>query len=164
MSPGEELREAARLMRERAQAATPGPWENPLHNEVTHGYAFEWPSRHIATWIATCDSGDEDVSEEQEVANAQHIAGMHPLVAAPFADLLEAAAFCGCMEGDDHWELRSAAIRAARAYLGTDDSPPAVRVSGAQQDAAKAITERDGAAGRRTRPSVRKIAATGGDQ
>jgi hypothetical protein len=34
LTPAQELREAAKLMRERAEAATPGPWERPL--DVRH--------------------------------------------------------------------------------------------------------------------------------
>jgi hypothetical protein len=30
MTPAETLRSAAKLMREKAAAATPGPWERPL--------------------------------------------------------------------------------------------------------------------------------------
>lgn len=52
--------------------------------------------------------------------------------------------------------------RLVRVYVEAE--LPAVRVTDAQRQAAKVITDRDGAAGRRTRPSVRKIAATGGDQ
>jgi len=60
-------------MREREQEASPGPWEHPMEYEVTHGYHFK-DSHHIATWIATCDAGDEDATDEQAQDNAEFIA------------------------------------------------------------------------------------------
>jgi hypothetical protein len=77
-TPAEVLARAARLMRERAGGATPGPWEHETDLDVTRGYHMEG-GRHVATWIANCDME----------ANAGHIAGMHPLVALAVATWLE---------------------------------------------------------------------------
>ena len=65
-------------------AATQGPWEHPLDNEVTYGYRTDG-SRHIATWIATVGEGDEDISEEQNDANADFIAAARSYVPALLA-------------------------------------------------------------------------------
>jgi hypothetical protein len=60
-------------------AATQGPWEHLLDNEVTYGYRREG-SKHIATWIATAGEGDEDISEEEDDANADFIAAARSYV------------------------------------------------------------------------------------
>lgn len=116
-SPAAVLRRAAALMRERAGAATPGPWEHPLDYDVTHGYRREG-SVHVATWIASCDAGDGDISDEQAMANADHIASWHPGVALAVADWLDTVIttterFPVTGSGTIH-----AALRIARAYLG----------------------------------------------
>jgi len=113
--PVTELRDAARLMRERAQAATSGPWETPPEcpGEITYGYRREGSS-HIATWIATIDVSDEDISEAELGANAEHIASMHPGVALAVADWLDRFAdpfYCYGPAEFGH------ALAVARAYL-----------------------------------------------
>lgn len=115
------LREAAAKMRERAEAATPGPWE------ARHGGY---------SWIALYD--DEDSIPEGESlpsfepggsatpADAEHIASWHPAVALAVADWLERAAdepWCcdECKFGPDHPEnVAHGALAVARAYLGRD--------------------------------------------
>ena len=67
------LAEALEEMRRREQEASPGPWEHPLDYDVTYGYQFT-NGRHVATWIATADAGDEEVPDEQAQANAEFIA------------------------------------------------------------------------------------------
>src|SRR5690606_5815154 len=82
MTPTEQMREAARLMRERATASTSGPWFADgadvlhLHGEEQWGIA------------ETLDI----YSPEREAANAAHIAGWHPGVALAVADMLDRAA------------------------------------------------------------------------
>ena len=115
-NPAEILRRAAALMRERAQAATEGPSEHPLPNEVTFGYHQDG-SRHTATWIATTDAGDE-IGEDGENANADHIASWHPVVALAVADLLDKFAWMGEMDEDLLGRVGcDEVIALARAYL-----------------------------------------------
>lgn len=125
MAPAQELREAARLMRERAQAATKGPWEHPLDCEVTFGHQQQG-NRHIATWIATTDAGDEDTPAEE---NAEYIASMHPGVALAVAGWLddEAAGYevydaetQAFRAGDRDGDL-DPAVTTARVYLGAGE-------------------------------------------
>lgn len=101
-SPAEELRRAARLMRERAEGADSGPWRwaeegTPAvpwvlspRGAVTAGYRF----------------------------NVEHIASWHPGVALAVAALLETAASCSCGPEDDHGDLAAAALAVACAFLG----------------------------------------------
>ena len=42
---------------------------------------------------------------------------VHPAVITSVADLLDAASTCECEEGDDHADIRQAALAIARAYL-----------------------------------------------
>lgn len=60
-------------IRQRERAATPGPWEHPLEYEVTHGY-HQNGDRHVATWIANTDAGDDSIGDEEADANAEFIA------------------------------------------------------------------------------------------
>ena len=69
------LREAAQLMRQRAQAATPGPWRRSSDGELV------WPER----------MGDP-VSGSADPADSEHIASWHPGVTVIVADLMEAVA------------------------------------------------------------------------
>ncbi len=101
MTPAETLRAAARLMRERAQAATPGPWiVAGLHRQGVASTAH-----HGGT------TGVVGLGYTQEI-DATHIASWHPAVALAVADWLdEEAAWTG--QGDDKH-----ALAVARAYLG----------------------------------------------
>jgi hypothetical protein len=109
----ETLRQAAALMRERAEAATPGPWRDlPMGNE---GSIVLNEGRTISTSRkpATC----------REFADATHIASWHPAVALAVADWLDAthdevADLFGRVT-DAVLELhRPGALTVARAYLG----------------------------------------------
>lgn len=92
------LREAACVMRQRAQAATSGPWE-------TGGDGLVWPPR----------MGDP-LSASTETEDAEHIASWHPAVAMAVADWIDA-------EADAREVLVSSVVRnsfadeVARAYL-----------------------------------------------
>ena len=100
----ELLREAAALMRERADAATPGPWFVATTLDGTS--------------LAVCrQKGLSLVADRPTDPDAAHIASWHPEVAKAVADLLDAFA------GDD-WSLgvpsleATHALAVARAYLG----------------------------------------------
>lgn len=132
----EELREASALMRERAEAASPGPW-------VQHTAALEADTAvfdGIGNWVTNVDNcantaeraiiGGESVCSDQAVPNGEHIASWHPAVALAVADWLE-------READEHerhvarsikiTSIRTAyaddrarhALAVARAYLGS---------------------------------------------
>lgn len=106
------LREAAALMRSRAQAATPGPWG-------------VWSE---SGWDGTAD-GDEakiqDDSTDMQISiqsphtftDARHVASWHPAVALAVADWLDFAANRQDV-GGDFW-TDDAAHAVATAYLGT---------------------------------------------
>ena len=119
--PSETLRHAAKLMRERAEAATPGPWEYRGDFDITHGYEINEHDRPVANWVATVLTGDDDLAEAgMQDPNAAYIASMHPGVALAVAGWLDAAAGCGCEPGDDHGDLAAGALAVARACLGTE--------------------------------------------
>ncbi len=98
------LRRAAALMRERAQDATPGPWQV----DTTDGadYVFD-----VATG-GFCFVPDNNC--QRPVANAAYIASWHPVVARAVADWLDFIA----VSSDFGMEPPIKALRVARAYLG----------------------------------------------
>ena len=91
-------RRAARLMRERATEATPGPWmqDDDYPGDVTAGER-------------------ESVVTGAYAADAPHIAGMHPGVALAVADWLDEAA-------DDR--VGDSALYVACTYLGVMGTEP----------------------------------------
>ena len=116
--PVAELREAARLIRERAGATIPGPWSP--RTDVRDGSYREdvEPPRTErvigeASGVAICGTR----------ADADHIAGWHPLVALAVADLLDKIAWMGEMDRDQLGRVGcDEAIAIARIYLGRDDA------------------------------------------
>lgn len=108
----EILRRAAALMRERATAATPGPWQ--ATEDVDTGERLVWDARKTElAQVAEWSSG---------LGNPHHIASWHPAVALAVADWLErqqehmeAIGYTG--EGGVG-SMLSAAHAVARAYLG----------------------------------------------
>lgn len=117
------LREAAAKMRERAEAATPGPWRALSE---TSG-AMSWDVEVVAgdDRLCTFDPSDypdgiQDVAPEDD---AEHIASWHPDVALAVADWLDLAARRAEVAeglGDGVWmQIDRAAVTVARAYLGT---------------------------------------------
>lgn len=129
MSDVETLRKAAALIRERANAATQGPWSLEQDwavvasgsDSVIHGY-----------YEGTCPACDEGITDTASVAlqveDAQHIASWHPAVALAVADWLDSV-----RAPDDPHTLAEAeskrcrlcaeyhrALAVARAYLGRD--------------------------------------------
>jgi hypothetical protein len=116
----ETLREAARLMRERAEAATRGPWHYP----PTRGWRGVVMSRFGCLW-APARGRDGQLNHEPD---GVHIASWHPTVALAVADMLDNAAQDAEMQGPDgelrsQWDMRvhlatTRALAVARAYLG----------------------------------------------
>ena len=89
-SPVDTFRRAAALMRERAEAATPGPWEYAGNGDITHGLKVIEGGIRQADWVASVDTGDGDLAEAgTDEANALHIASWHPLAALAVAEWLE---------------------------------------------------------------------------
>lgn len=112
----EVLREAAALMRERAEAATPGPWEHL-------GDHLVWPSDMgpAANDPILAMVGDAHAE------SAAHIASWHPSVTLAVADLLEAEAAAqefdtgvGLSESEAASGIGTFALAVARAYLGSE--------------------------------------------
>lgn len=97
------LREAAALMRERAEAATPGPWERSWDNQMIAGYG------------SPCD-GEQLADFFDSESNAVHAASWHPAVALAVADWLEQTAISWHLY--ENHAIRNTAIVTARAYLG----------------------------------------------
>ncbi len=115
MTPAETLREAARLMRERAQAATPGPWVARHHPGLLVGYA-QGPSPRDENGFSQEHMGRVLPGYGGTVYpwDAAHIASWHPAVALAVADWLEVTARD---VGTSSLSFHSA-IAVARAYLG----------------------------------------------
>ena len=105
------LREAAALMRKRAESATCGPWKtyvDPDDDPVVfdqYGTGVQSDGSHDVI----CYSG------QIYSRDAEHIAGMHPAVTLALADWLEDEAFMH----DNGRPMSSAALATATAYLRT---------------------------------------------
>lgn len=109
----ELLREAAALMRERADSATTGPWKFPHR-----GFPGVVTSRAGNLWSS---SGKGRCGQINHEPDAEHIASWHPAVALAVADLLDQfarAAIGTTSYGDLPFEDNVADI--ARAYLGRE--------------------------------------------
>lgn len=118
------LREAAALMRERAEAATPGPWEHHRDHggrETGDGELLignigdSGGGRRAADFIGKCWGWGP------QQPNAAHIASWHPAVALAVADWLDGEA--GYVERHAASDLTTArALAVARTYLGRADA------------------------------------------
>lgn len=126
-TPAETIRQAARLMRERAEAATPGPW------------AVAEPTEREGHRVGTADERDwvawtGDLEEEFSPADAANIASWHPLVALAVAEWLdnEAASAELCTDARDTAGVLGLpdthAVAVARAYLGEGCMTPILPV------------------------------------
>lgn len=112
-SPVEELREAAKQLRELAGKATPGPWrlirdgqdlvmQSPIEGDDVAAWTYGVRRGHDEDW-AECDTRD-----------AEYIASMHPGVALALADWLDKDdLYCWGPAEKAH------ALAIARAVLGT---------------------------------------------
>jgi hypothetical protein len=108
---GDVLRRAARLMRERAEAASPAPWRNEPGSVGRQADGKPWPSTYVA------HSANLPRFKVHSVADAEHIASWHPAVALAVADWLAyEAAFCEVEDVPPSPQ----AVAVARAYLGVD--------------------------------------------
>ena len=82
----QKLRDAAKVLREKAEAATPGPWEATDNFGHDAGRAYVIPSDpEIPTYVSAGGSPDED-------RDADYIAAVHPLVGLALADWLDIGA------------------------------------------------------------------------
>lgn len=81
MTPQDELRAAASIVRERAAKATPGPW-------LEGGYGNYGPTVHDVASTFGIETEDSDRGK----GNAAWIALANPLLAEPLADWLEETA------------------------------------------------------------------------
>ena len=98
------LRRAAGLMRERAEAATHGPWRRgDIDTFAESGFRIDYTDV------------EPNVCGGIDPADAEHIASWHPAVALAVANLLDAQADAGYWEADPD---SRAALAVARAYLG----------------------------------------------
>lgn len=134
-TPADELREAARRMRDTAQAATPsadplpGGWAGFGTDADTLGRSmlFGGPAENgyrTSTIFSTAEERLCDECTGASDADVQHIASWHPAVALAVADWLDYAA--------DKWGDTDpmfigrgvhvdAALKVARSYLGTTE-------------------------------------------
>jgi len=119
-SPAEELRAAAKLMRERAEAATAGPWTAWVMGSEGYlvlragGTVRERGRNRVGRFGLKDWDGDK--------ADAEYVASMHPLVALAVADWLDIEA--GILEKGlpDPGAGWAEARAVARAYLGEGQS------------------------------------------
>lgn len=112
-TPAQELREAARLMRERAEAVQqnhPAPW-------VTAVWDSHTPPAHVVE-----DAEGVSVVGRTRALNA-HIAGMHPGVALAVAELLDKIAWMVELDPDLAGRVGvDETLAVARAYMGTKEA------------------------------------------
>ncbi len=117
------LRRAAERMRERATAASPGPWETYM-------------TIHAEAWVCEVDRGGFGAvalpatgRPDYGKANSEHVASWHPPVALAVADLLERDAEGweqlaevlppATTEGEEAFiEAFAGSLAVARVYLG----------------------------------------------
>jgi hypothetical protein len=116
----EELRAAAKLLRERAEAAFPGPWRSWREGRDHRGgdsFIETQGETDLTLNLATTDYGRDALGKW--AASQDYIATMHPLVGLALADWLDEVA------DDRHPSLpawvEDAALRMARAIVGTKD-------------------------------------------
>lgn len=112
--PAETIRRAAALMRERADAATPGPWLGVMGKFKDADWpcviAAQGDPKDTRTWLMGAGNG---VANPE--ADAAHSGSWHPLVALAVADWLEASA--KAHEGTSA-NTASYSLKIALAYLG----------------------------------------------
>lgn len=120
MTPAEELRAAAALMRERAEAATPGTWSPAFVQFQDEPYAAvlgpEGKAEEPQTWLMA--TGHGGASQESD---ADHAASWHPLVAQAVAEWLETEAHMAEARGNGAEGQTFHALKIARAYIGAGD-------------------------------------------
>lgn len=117
----ELLRRAAALMRERAEAATPGPWRDSYVDGNRYAALVadkphpDRPKPSAGGWAWDEDYGGCVVGESLMAGDRAHIASWHPILAVAIADWLNDEAV-GAQTPDG--APTAHAIAVARAYLG----------------------------------------------
>ena len=112
------LREAAALMRERAEAATPGPWrfsDSEAVNDVWDGGMVVVSGDADPIANVQDEWYENDPVEPAPVNDAAHIASWHPAVALVVAGWLDACALVCEIKPD---ATKAHALAVANAYLG----------------------------------------------
>jgi hypothetical protein len=119
-SPAATIRRAATLMRERAEAATRGPWEAEESDDCWQLFGAVTPHTHPLQLIKAPKHGTPYAEYWPHAADSAHIASWHPLVALIVADWLDAATRAAELtEASGAWlHPESHAFKVARAYLG----------------------------------------------
>lgn len=107
----ERLREAAALIRERAEAASSAPWHVEAGSAGRQSDGSPWP----ALYVAHADRVPR--FRTHSVSDASHIASWHPGVAFAVADWLDTTADHSDATGG-HCVCDDAALAVADAYLG----------------------------------------------
>lgn len=138
-NPAEVMRSAADLMRERAQAATPGPWwaDESENCWRLHGVAFKVPPQKF-------DDGSVMIPEQvinkqilkapkhgtpyaeywPDEADAVYIPSMHPLVGLAVAKLLSKVAWAVELDADLIARVGyGEALEVARIFLSEQNGP-----------------------------------------
>lgn len=117
MTPAEEIRSAAKLMRERAAAATPAPW---FPRGDGDWYVCSEAYGLVTTGIHDEPGGGHLVMVERDHRDAEHIASWHPIVALAVADALDNEAGAAELLGGDADAINlpdERILKVARAYL-----------------------------------------------
>jgi hypothetical protein len=89
-TPAAQLRAAAKLMRERAEAASDGPWFSWIEGRDGHGEESFVGTPRADLYVSVGMHGEG--AHERWQADQDYIATMHPIVGAALADWLEATA------------------------------------------------------------------------
>lgn len=112
------LREAAALMRERAEAARAGRWSIATSSLTPDGHLVVAEWEHAPKRVATCSGS----LPEGNLLNAEHIASWHPAVALAVADWLDHEAQIADEDAADGYSMgpRYPGLLVANAYLGSD--------------------------------------------
>lgn len=119
MNATDTIREAARLIRERAEAACPGPY-------FTTGQSV----RYGGMVAAPCDGHPEDrgydghlIGESMTEVNRTHLAGWPPAVAIAVADWLDLEARMAARRDNSAEGHTFHALTVARTYLTREKQP-----------------------------------------
>ena len=121
-TPAAQLRTAAKWMRKRAEAATPGPWRpvSALYQDDAFSAVLDdrGDVDDPRTWLVGSGLGAVNPA-----GTVDHIASWHPLVALAVADWLDSVTdrWIGVPAGPSEPEPEDfdAALAVARAYLGS---------------------------------------------
>jgi len=114
------LRRAAAALRERAEKATPGPWEESVLGSEGYAVMAANPNGGLRR-VRVSRHGYEDWDTDK--ANAEYVASMHPAVALAVATWLDSHADIHVLRTcDERLVVPCPALAVARAYLGEDES------------------------------------------